>query len=87
MSRCDFRHELQSTPKDRFPPAAAEAARHRCVRFREAGMIKQMADTGAFKKSEIPCRTGKASFVLGAWMGYLWGRRPCGNELEPLNPR
>jgi hypothetical protein len=29
----------------------------------------------AFKKSEIPCRTGKASFVLRAWIGNSWGAR------------
>jgi ketosteroid isomerase-like protein len=28
---------------------------------------------GAFKKSEIPCRIGKASFVLRAWIGNSWG--------------
>jgi hypothetical protein len=55
--------------------------------FWEADGALRASEMGAFKKSEIPCRTGKASFVLGAWMGYLWGRRPCGNELEPLNPR
>lgn len=25
-----------------------------------------------FKKSEIACRTGAASFVLGAWIGKSW---------------
>src|SRR6266849_3873698 len=41
----------------------------------------------AFKKSEIPCRTGKASLVLGAWIGNSWEQGSCRNEPEPLNPR
>src|SRR4029077_6996519 len=28
-----------------------------------------------FQKSEIPCRIGKASFVLRAWIGNSWGAR------------
>jgi hypothetical protein len=34
-----------------------------------------MDAAGAFKKSEIPCRIGKASFVLRAWIGNSWGAR------------
>jgi hypothetical protein len=42
--------------------------------------------TEAFKKSEIPCRTGKASIVLEAWIGNSGEQRPCRNERELLNP-
>jgi hypothetical protein len=42
--------------------------------------------TEAFKKSEIPCQTGKASIVLGAWIGNSWEQGPCRNEPELLNP-
>ena len=35
----------------------------------------RMDAAGAFKKSEIPCRIGKASFVLRAWIGNSWGAR------------
>ena len=42
--------------------------------------------TEAFKKSGIPCRTGKASIVLGAWTGNSWEQGPCRNEPELLNP-
>ena len=48
---------------------------------------KRRTVADACKKSEIPCRTGKASLVLGVWIGNSCEQGPCRNEPEPLNPR